>query len=389
MASRRAASTASRASARRSSIIAARAGGRSRVGGRASGVGSGRAPRRRCARPRRGPRPGRTSRAGPRPGRRGRRGRRPAPRRGSGRGRSRGPSAAGGPARANRSRPGRRPAGRARGPRAGASGTRPEVVEDHRPDVEDERLGRLERLLDHRHELADLGAGLGRVACRRAAPRSGPGGRCWSGSGPGRRASPGRSRGAGPPGRRAGGARRPGGTAAAGVAGAGLPRRRRWRRRERHVAEAGERLGIGGERVAVAGRAPGACPRGRRPATPSARRAWSAVTSWALRSAATVGSRLGRGRRWRCRGQLVGRGDAARLVTGGLGLGLGDEQVDLGELASRLRQLVGHPRRTARAGLRAWRRAARVGHRRGSRGRRVGRDRDQSSGIRIQPWRIA
>ena len=33
-----------------------------------------------------------------------------------------------------------------------------EVVEDHRPDVEDERLGRLERLLDHRDQLPDLAA---------------------------------------------------------------------------------------------------------------------------------------------------------------------------------------------------------------------------------------
>ena len=78
----------------------------------------------------------------------------------------------------------------------------PEVVEDHRPDVEDERLRRVEGLLDHRDELADLGAGLRRVAGRPAARRSGPGGRCWSGSGPGRRASPGRCRGGGPPGRR-------------------------------------------------------------------------------------------------------------------------------------------------------------------------------------------
>ena len=34
----------------------------------------------------------------------------------------------------------------------------PEVVEDHRADVEDERLRRFERLLDHRDELADLAA---------------------------------------------------------------------------------------------------------------------------------------------------------------------------------------------------------------------------------------
>ncbi len=46
-----------------------------------------------------------------------------------------------------------------------------------------------------------------------AAPRSGPAGRCWSGSGPGRRASPGRSRGAGLPGRPGRAARPPVGAA--------------------------------------------------------------------------------------------------------------------------------------------------------------------------------
>ena len=54
------------------------------------------------------------------------------------------------------------------GPRSRAArrsvGTRPEVVEDHRPDVEDERLRRVERLLDHRHEEAQLAAGAVRVA---------------------------------------------------------------------------------------------------------------------------------------------------------------------------------------------------------------------------------
>ena len=46
----------------------------------------------------------------------------------------------------------------------------PEVVEDHRPDVEDERLRRVERLLDHRDELADLAArpSPGRWASRRS-----------------------------------------------------------------------------------------------------------------------------------------------------------------------------------------------------------------------------
>ena len=59
--------------------------------------------------------------------------------------------------------------GDARPPAALAGGAaegrhQPEVVEDHRPDVEDERLRRVERLLDHRDELADLALGRSRVA---------------------------------------------------------------------------------------------------------------------------------------------------------------------------------------------------------------------------------
>ena len=48
--------------------------------------------------------------------------------------------------------------------RAAQRGHEPEVVEDHRPDVEDERLRRVEGLLDHRDELVDLDPGDGRVA---------------------------------------------------------------------------------------------------------------------------------------------------------------------------------------------------------------------------------
>ena len=43
-------------------------------------------------------------------------------------------------------------------------GHQAQVVEDHRPDVEDEGLRRLERVLDHVHQLPDLGFRLGRVA---------------------------------------------------------------------------------------------------------------------------------------------------------------------------------------------------------------------------------
>ena len=89
--------------------------------------------------------------------------------------------------------------------------------------------------------------------------------------------------------------------------------------------------------------------------------------------------------------ELVGGGAAAGLVTGRLGLRLGDEQVDLAELAIEARDLLGQPggqlREAGRGGGR--RGGGCVGHRSGSRGRRWGRDGDQSSGIRIQPWRIA
>ena len=155
MASRRAASTASRASARRSSIIAARAGGRSRPRRpRASRVGRGldRVARRRETRG--------LDLVGPvEPDRH-----------------ALGADAEIGGHRlvedpeqaaleVHRQPPvlaHRVELDRDAGPSAALARRAPqrrdqaEVVEDHRPDVEDERLGRLERLLDHRHELADL-----------------------------------------------------------------------------------------------------------------------------------------------------------------------------------------------------------------------------------------
>ncbi len=72
--------------------------------------------------------------------------------------------------------------------------------------------------------------------------------------------------------------------------------------------------------------------------------------------------------------QLVRRGRAARLVTGSLGPGLGDEQVDLVQFLVEGEEVVGEPRRQ---------RVDACG--------RLGRGvvRHQSSGIRIQPWRIA
>jgi hypothetical protein len=94
-----------------------------------------------------------------------------------------------------------------------------------------------------------------------------------------------------------------------------------------------------------------------------------------------AGRRGGRDRR----GQLLGRGNAARFVTGGLRLRLRDEEVHLGELGVEVRQVVRHPpRQLGQAGRRRWRRRD-VGHRVAGRGVVV----DQSSGIRIQPWRMA
>ena len=63
---------------------------------------------------------------------------------------------------------------------------------------------------------------------------------------------------------------------------------------------------------------------------------------------------------------------ATRLVTGGFGLRLGDEQIDLAQLPVELEQVVREP-------------AGQVAERGGG----SDRVRHQSSGIRIQPWRIA
>ena len=85
------------------------------------------------------------------------------------------------------------------------------------------------------------------------------------------------------------------------------------------------------------------------------------------------------------RGQLLGRRGPARLVAGGLGRACAIEQLDLAELAVEPR-----PPRSAMP-------SSQVGGQAGA-GDRLGRSRgvgrsaiggDQSSGIRIQPWRIA
>ena len=109
------------------------------------------------------------------------------------------------------------------------------------------------------------------------------------------------------------------------------------------------------------GRAPGACPRAPRPATPSGRRAWSAATSCALSSAARSGSASHQTDPLRApRRALSAAGNPPRLVPGGLGPGLRDEQVDLAELDVEARQLVRHPRRDlGQAGGRRGRRRCR------------------------------
>ena len=81
-------------------------------------------------------------------------------------------------------------------------GTSPRSSRTIGPDVEDERLRGVERLLDHRDQVLAPRPRRPPGPAPRAAPRSAPGGRCSSGSGPARRASRGRSRGGDPPGRR-------------------------------------------------------------------------------------------------------------------------------------------------------------------------------------------
>ena len=223
-----------------------------------------------CVRRARWPRGPRPSRAAATPGPGPARGRRRGPRRGCGTGRSRGPSAAAGPGPAiSNSTVDAGPLAPLAG-RATERRDEPEVVEDHRPDVEDERLRGVERLLDHRDQLADLalrqgrvladeplddlgleddvGQALGRAVVHRPGdlaaqvllgrqqhPRDG-------------RLALGRGRG-------------PGAAAAPTMTPEPPDRGRRPSRRRRPWPRG-------------SGPAPRACPRGRRPATPSGRRAW-------------------------------------------------------------------------------------------------------------------
>ena len=164
------------------------------------------------------------------------------------------------------------------------------------------------------------------------------------------------------------------------------PRRRRHRRPAASAAvlELGAALdgdaevaGKLGDRIAEAGRASCACPRGRRPglSITDARRV--RVTSWALsrdhvrRTASPPAARPS----FSC-----GLGPL-QLVALGLGPGLGDEHVDLGQLADRAWPACD---RGARGDVGEGAPAP-SSCRAGTRPRSV----DQSSGIRIQPWRIA
>ena len=227
-------------------------------------------------------------------------------------------------------------------------GHQPEVVEDHRSDVEDERLRRVQRLLDHRDQLAHLARGHGRVACRRGAPRSGPGARCWSGSGPGRRASPGRSPGGGPPGRPITTARHAGSAWAHPPAAVGLGAVCR------SGSDTGQPVDVAGDGVAIAGEGPALALED---------------LDLGLHQRRSLGQRHQRRRLLealvasRPSGRPASLSAAAvrrRLVTRGLGLGLGRRQVDLAELVVERDEVVGEPGRDRR-------RPPEVGRRRGRR----------------------
>ena len=79
--------------------------------------------------------------------------------------------------------------------------------------------------------------------------------------------------------------------------------------------------------------------------------------------------------------ELVGRGGASRLVPGRLGAGLGHEELDLGDLALQLRGIGGKLRGEFRRGGHEC--CITFGSSSGDDGTA------QSSGILIQPWRIA
>ena len=94
------------------------------------------------------------------------------------------------------------------------------------------------------------------------------------------------------------------------------------------------------------------------------------VTSAAFCSAISARSEAGRRRQ---RGELLGQVGPLLLVAARLAARLPGQQLDLGKLALEARDLL------VEGGGKIGRRASEIGH----------PGADQSSGIRIQPWRIA
>ena len=169
-------------------------------------------------------------------------------------------------------------------------------------------------------------------------------------------------------------------------AGADLGRtgRRRWARRW----NAAQRLGIRGERIAVPAERPSLALEDV-DLRFHQRRALGQQDELGVEVRRDASGRAARRTTWRSRSPWPAsrpRPTRRDLVAGGLRLRLGDEQVHLGELGVEVREVVRHPPgQLGQAGRRRGRGRA-VGHRRGWSPVTVV---DQSSGIRIQPWRIA
>ena len=149
-----------------------------------------------------------------------------------------------------------------------------------------------------------------------------------------------------------------------------------------------QRLGIGGEGIAVAAEGP-ALALEDVDLRFHQRRALGEEDELGVEVRRRRSGRAARRTTWRSRSPWPASRTAATrrdLVAGGLRLRLRDEQVHLAELGVEVRELVRHPPgQLGQAGRRRGR-GRDVGHRRAGRWVRVV---DQSSGIRIQPWRMA
>ena len=159
---------------------------------------------------------------------------------------------------------------------------------------------------------------------------------------------------------------RDGGRDAAGV-GEGLlggGRSLRGTRRRRHVAEGGERLGVHREGVAVSAEGPSLALQD---VDLRLHQGGALGQEHELRvevgrdARVDGGPRGGRGRRGGR--DLLGGRDPTRLVPGGLGPGLRDQQVDLAELRVEVGHLIGHPPGEFGEGGRRRGRGCEVGHR--------------------------